>query len=106
MIVFAPLLLGLALISVFAGVVAAIGVASAAASASYIQLSFRAQAKRSQFRRRQTSSRVATFAEAFVSIGCAATAALAAAGMWAAVAPAAITIGLLAGVRAISPHKV
>ncbi len=106
MIAFAPLLLGLAVISVFAGVVAAIGVASAAASATYIQLSFRAQAKRSQFRRRQTSSRVATFAEAFVSIGCAATAALAAAGMWAAVAPAAITIGLLAGVRAISPHKV
>ena len=45
-----------------------------------IQLCFRAQAKRSQFRRRQTSSRVATFAEAFVSIAWAATAALAAAG--------------------------
>jgi ABC-2 type transport system permease protein len=38
---------------------------------------FRGQARRSQFRRRQTSSRLATFAEAFSSIGWAATAALA-----------------------------
>jgi ABC-2 type transport system permease protein len=34
------------------------------------------QARRSQFRRRQTSSRLATFAEAFSSIGWAASAAL------------------------------
>ena len=47
-----------------------------------IQLWFRTQAKRSHFRRRQTSSRVATFAEAFSSISWAATAALAAAGTW------------------------
>ena len=49
----------------------------AAASATAIQLWFRVQARRSQFRRRQTSSRLATFAEAFSSIGWAATAALA-----------------------------
>ena len=48
-----------------------------AASATAIQLWFRVQARRSQFRRRQTSSRLATFAEAFSSIGWAATAALA-----------------------------
>jgi len=106
MMVLAPLLLALALVSPFCGAVAAIGVASAAASATTIQISFRAQAKRSQFRRRQMSSRIATFAEAFVSIGCAATAALAASGMWAvAAAPAAITVAILAGARAISPHK-
>ena len=46
-------------------------------SATAIQLWFRVQARRSQFRRRQTSSRLATFAEAFSSIGWAATAALA-----------------------------
>jgi ABC-2 type transport system permease protein len=106
MMVFAPLLIALALSSPIGGAVAAIGVASAAAAATYIQLSFRAQAKRSQFRRRQTSSRIATFAEAFVSIGCAATAALAASGAWAvAAAPAAVTIAVLVGARAISPHK-
>ena len=49
----------------------------ATVSATAIQLWFRVQAKRSQFRRRQTSSRLATFAEAFSSIGWAATAVLA-----------------------------
>ena len=57
--------------------VTALGVIIAAASATAIQLWFRVQARRSQFRRRQTSSRLATFAEAFSSIGWAATAALA-----------------------------
>ena len=46
-----------------------------------IQLWFRTQARRSHFRRRQTSSRVATFAEALSSIGWAGTG-LAAAGPW------------------------
>ncbi|WP_211315037.1 hypothetical protein, partial [Kocuria rosea] len=59
------------------GVVTAIAIIIATASAAAVQLWFRAQAKRSQFRRRQTSSRIATFAEAFSSIGWAATAALA-----------------------------
>ena len=57
--------------------VTALGVIIATVSAAAIQLWFRVQAKRSQFRRRQTSSRLATFAEAFCSIGWAATAALA-----------------------------
>ena len=47
-----------------------------------IQLCFRVQARRSQFRRRQTSSRIATFAEAFSSIAWAGAAALIAAGSW------------------------
>ena len=57
------------------------------AAATAIQLWFRTQAKRSQFRRRQVSSRVATFAEAFSSIGWAATAAVAAVSLWLAIAP-------------------
>ena len=77
---------------------------SAAASATAIQLCFRAQAKRSQFRRRQTSSRVATFAEAFSSIAWAGAAALAAAGAWIALVPAIIAVAILAGTRLIRPR--
>jgi len=78
----------------------------AAGSATHIQLCFRAQAKRSHFRRRQTSSRIATFAEAFVSIGWAAAAALAANEMWVAAAfPAAMAVGILVAARYVSPHK-
>ena len=66
----------------------ALGIVVAAASATAIQLWFRTQAKRSQFRRRQTSSRVATFAEAFSSIGWAGAAAVAAVSLPLAVIPA------------------
>jgi ABC-2 type transport system permease protein len=103
-LVFAPLVLPLALIDGVAAVVAALGIAAAAASATAIQLCFRAQAKRSQFRRRQTSSRVATFAEAFSSIAWAAAAALAAAGTFIAVAPAIIAVAVLVGVRLVRPR--
>ncbi len=65
------------------------GIVVAATAATSIQLWFRSQAKRSQFRRRQVSSRVATFAEAFSSIGWAATAAVAAASLVLAIAPGA-----------------
>jgi ABC-2 type transport system permease protein len=75
----------------------------AAAAATMIQLCFRVQAKRSQFRRRQTSSRIATFAEAFSSIAWAATGALAAVETWLAIFPALIAVGILAGVWLISP---
>ena len=103
-LVFAPLVLWLAIASPLHGVVAVIGIAIAAASATAIQLWFRAQAKRSQFRRRQTSSRVATFAEAFSSIAWAGAAALAAAGTWIAVIPAIIAIAILAGTRLVRPQ--
>jgi ABC-2 type transport system permease protein len=78
-VVFAPFLLVLALTTPYFALAAAAGIACAAPSSIAIQLWFRTQAKRSQFRRRQTSSRMATFAEAFSSIIWAATAALAAA---------------------------
>jgi ABC-2 type transport system permease protein len=103
--VFAPLVAALAFDSPFAALVAALGVLSAAGSATLIQLCFRVQARRSQFRRRQTSSRIATFAEAFSSIAWAATAALAAAWSWYAVFPALIAVGILAGIRLISPPQ-
>jgi ABC-2 type transport system permease protein len=105
MLAFAPFIAALVLISPFhAGVVAA-GVVVSAASATAIQLWFRAQAKRSHFRRRQTSSRMATFAEAFASITWAATAALAAGGTWFALFPAVFALSVLAGARWMRPRK-
>jgi ABC-2 type transport system permease protein len=102
-LVFAPFLLALALLDAYAAIVAALGIAAAAGAATAIQLYFRAQAKRSQFRRRQTSSRVATFAEAFSSISWAGAAALAAAGTSIAVVPAIIAVVILFGVRVVRP---
>ena len=86
-------------------VLIAIGVIIAAASATAIQLWFRVQARRSQFRRRQTSSRLATFAEAFSSIGWAATAALALAIPLAAVVSGLMTAAMLAATWKISPRR-
>ena len=94
----------MALTSVYDALVTILGVLLAAASATLIQLWFRKQAKRSHFRRRQTSSRMATFAEAFSSISWAGTAGLAAAGSWFALASGVLAFGLLAGVRAIRPR--
>jgi ABC-2 type transport system permease protein len=102
-LVFAPFVLPLALVDPFAAVVAALGIAAASASATAIQLCFRAQAKRSQFRRRQTSSRIATFAEAFSSIAWAGAAALAAAGTWIAIVPVIIAVAILGGIRLVRP---
>jgi ABC-2 type transport system permease protein len=106
-LVFAPLVLAMALASPRDALAAAIGVAISAMSATLIQLWFRTQAKRKHFRRRQTSSRIATFAEAFSSIAWAATAGLGAAGHW---PPAMVTtltaVGILLGARAISPRKI
>ncbi len=102
--VFAPFIAAMALISPTDALIAAIGIAAAGVAATAIQLWFRAQAKRSHFRRRQISSRVATFAEAFVSIGLAATAGLAAGGTWFALATGAITLAILGGARLLAPR--
>jgi ABC-2 type transport system permease protein len=102
---FAPLVLALVFASPMQAAVTACGVAMAAASATAIQLWFRVQARRSQFRRRQTSSRLATFAEAFSSIGWAATAALALAIPLAAAISGLITVGLLAATWKLSPRR-
>jgi ABC-2 type transport system permease protein len=104
-VIFAPLVLALALASPLQAAVTAIGVFIAAVSATAIQLWFRVQAKRSQFRRRQTSSRLATFAEAFSSIGWAATAALALALPLAALISGLMTAAILAATWKISPQR-
>jgi len=104
-LVFAPFVLALAVAAPFGAFVSALGIVAATASATAIQLWFRSQAKRSHFRRRQTSSRVATFAEALSSIGWAATGALAAAGSWLALAPGLLTLAILAGARFVSPAR-
>jgi ABC-2 type transport system permease protein len=103
--IFAPLVIALAFASLFAALICGLGVLIAAAAATYIQLCFRVQARRSQFRRRQTSSRIATFAEAFSSIGWAATSALAASGSFLALFPALMALAILAGVRVIAPKS-
>ena len=75
-VVLTPLLVPMAVAAPAAALVTASGAAIAAIAATAIQYWFRAQARRSQFRRRHTSSRIATFAEAFSSIGWAAVSAL------------------------------
>ena len=100
-----PLLLPLAAMSPGAGLVGSVYVAVAAISSTAVQLWFRAQARRSQFRRRHVSSRVAIFAEAFSSIGWAATSALTLYAPLLAVIVGAMTLGVLALAWAISPQR-
>jgi len=104
-LIFTPIVAVLMLDAVSAGIVCGLGILAAAAAATVIQLCFRVQARRSQFRRRQTSSRLATFAEAFSSIAWAATTALAAGGSWAALGPAAVAFAILGGVWLVSPSR-
>jgi ABC-2 type transport system permease protein len=104
-LVFSPLVIAMAIASPRDAMLAACGIGVSAASATLIQLWFRTQARRRHFRRRQTSSRVATFAEAFSSITWAGTFGLAAAGRWQAAMTALIAAGILAGARAMAPKK-
>jgi ABC-2 type transport system permease protein len=104
-IVFAPFVLGLLIYAPALAVVTVAGVAASSLSAALIQLWFRAQAKRNQFRRRHTSSRIATFSEAFSSIIWAAAGAVAAAGSWLAAIVAVLAVGLLAVVWLLSPAQ-
>jgi ABC-2 type transport system permease protein len=104
-LVFAPFIAAMALASPRDALIAASGIVVSAASATLIQLWFRIQARRKHFRRRQTSSRVATFAEAFSSISWAGAFGLAAAGHWEAGITALIALGILIGARALAPKK-
>jgi len=104
-VIFAPLIAALSFASPLQATVTASGVIVAAASATAIQLWFRVQARRSQFRRRQTSSRLATFAEAFSSIGWAATAALALSVPTAGLVSGLITAAIVAATWKISPRR-
>ena len=104
-VMFAPLVAALAFASPLQAAVTASGVAIATVTATAIQLWFRVQAKRSQFRRRQTSSRLATFAEAFSSIGWAATAVLVLTIPLAAIITALMTMAIVAVTWKISPRR-
>jgi ABC-2 type transport system permease protein len=103
-VVFAPLVAALAFASPWHALIASGGIAIATTAATAIQLWFRTQAKRSQFRRRQVSSRVATFTEAFSSIGWAATATVAAASFWLAIVPGLIALAVFGGAWLMSPR--
>jgi ABC-2 type transport system permease protein len=104
-LVFCPFIATLAVVAPYAALVAAAGIAIAAASTTSIQIWFRTQAKRAYFRWRQTSSRIATFAEALSSCCWAATGALAAARSWLALAIGLIALAIVAGARLISPAR-
>jgi ABC-2 type transport system permease protein len=104
-VIFVPFVVAMALLSPRQAVICALGIAVASASSTMIQLWFRSQAKRSHFRRRQTSSRMATFAEAFSSVTWAATAALAAAGTWFFAITGMFAIFILLGTRTMSPPR-
>ena len=98
-VIFLPFVAGLALISPTRALTAAAFIAASACSATTIQLWFRSQAKRSSFRRRHTSSRIATFSEAFSSITWAGAGAVAAAGSWLAIIVALFALVILAVAR-------
>jgi len=100
-----PLVAAFALFSPYHAAFAAAGILIASASTVQIQLWFRAQARRSNFRRRHTSSRLATFAEAMTSFSWAAAVGLAAVGTWVAGLSAVTALLILFGARAISPRK-
>jgi ABC-2 type transport system permease protein len=104
-VIFCPLIAALAVASPYQAAISAGAIIISAASATAIQLWFRVQARRSQFRRRQTSSRLATIAEAFSSIGWAASAALLLALPVAGLISGLITGGLVAVTWKFSPKR-
>lgn len=104
-ILFSPLVLVLALLTPISAAVAAVGVLVSTGSAMLVQFWFRTQAHRSLFRRRQTSSRIATFAEALSSIGWAGCGALAAAGSWLALVPGVMVLMIIGGAWMVSPAR-
>lgn len=99
-----PFLAGLAFFSIWGAMVAAAGIAIASASAILIQLWFKLSAKRTMFRRRQTASKAATFAEAFSSIFWAASAGFAAYQSWFAIGFALLALLTLTITAAIRPR--
>jgi ABC-2 type transport system permease protein len=103
-VIFSPFLLGLLGHSWVVAIIVAGFIGLAAMSSTVIQIWFRSQAKRRYFRRRQTSSRIATFAEAFSSVAWASAAAVAANQSWYAIAPAIVAILVLAGTWTIRPR--
>lgn len=100
----APFILAMAIVSMWGAAMTALGIALSGASAIVIQLWFRSTAKRSQFRRRQSASKWATFSEAFSSIFWAGAAGFAAAQSWFAIFFVALALIVLAITYAIRPR--
>jgi len=100
-----PLVIGLAIVGPMLGVITLFGVAVAGISATLIQFWFRAQVKRSLFRRRHVSSRIATFAEALSSITWAGAGALVVISLWPAVVAGLVALAILAGAWMLSPKR-
>jgi len=102
--IFAPFLIGIVTHSWVTALVITGSILLAAGSSTLIQIWFRSQARRRYFRRRQTSSRIATFAEAFSSVAWASAAAVAANESWMALAPALVALLVVAGTWTIRPR--
>ena len=100
-----PFVLAIALLSVWSAFVTFIGAVAAASCAIFIQLCFRAQAKRANFRRRQVASRTSTVCEAFATLLCAGTVGLWAAGNGLAVIPGCLTLCVLGIAWYLRPRK-
>lgn len=98
-----PLVLAMALMSLWGAAMTFAGALLATSCAVLIQFWFRAQSRRSNFRRRQVASKASTFCEAFASIGCAATASVAAAGSIGVVIPAVGVVIVMGVAWALSP---
>jgi ABC-2 type transport system permease protein len=104
-LVLGPAVVVFAIIDPVPALVTLLGITTAAVSASLIQFWFRAQAKRSLFRRRHVSSRIATFAEAFSSVTWSGAGAAALVNPWFAILPGVVALAVLAGAWTISPHR-
>lgn len=105
LIVFAPFLLALLSLSPRTGLAATGGIVMAAASATAIQYWYRLQATRGRIRRRQTASRLTTYAEALASVSWAAAAALASAGTHLAFVPAIGGLLVVGSAWLLSPSR-
>ncbi len=103
-VIFAPVLLCLAVASLELASITAAFVAVSAGSATAIQLWFRVPMRRAMFRRRQVASRVATISEALSSIMWAGAAVLVAGNQWIALLPATLAVVVLAVAFALSPR--
>jgi ABC-2 type transport system permease protein len=95
----------LLLTSAYQALVASLAIAAASLSSIAIQLWFRSQAKRNDFRRRHTSSRIATIAEALISITWAATGGIAVTGSALSLMVAGFALVLLWCVWRFSPAR-
>lgn len=104
-VVVSPIVLLIAFLSVQTALIAIAMIGISSISATLIQLWFKKQASRSHFRKRQTSSKIATIAEAFSSILWAGTASLLAIGTYLAIIPALLTCTILYFVWRVSPAK-